>query len=121
MIAKRFRDTTVLVIDEVSMLPGEYFTCLDIAARTARKSDKFMGGMKLLCVGDFGQLPPVDKEGNGRFCFETVSWRKGIKDVVTLDRPFRQSVGGFFELLQRVRVGNMRKGDWDMLNGAVGR
>lgn len=76
--AARIKSTDVLVIDEVSMLPAYFLSNLDLACKTARrKFDAPFGGLQVILVGDFLQLPPVDKheldrDGNEidcRYCF----------------------------------------------------
>jgi PIF1-like helicase len=58
---QRWRSTDVLVIDEISMMDSVLFTNLEAIARSIRKTDTPWGGMQLILVGDFFQLPPVIK------------------------------------------------------------
>lgn len=48
-----------IIFDEISMLNGRMLTALDQIARIARNIDKPFGGIRLVAVGDFHQLPPV--------------------------------------------------------------
>ena len=60
-----------LVIDEISMIDGEYFDKLEGVARAVKKSKKPFGGIQLILCGDFLQLPPVGKDGRQeKFCFQ---------------------------------------------------
>jgi ATP-dependent DNA helicase PIF1 len=69
----------VLIIDEVSMLDGELFDKLEEVARTVRASVRIFGGIQLICVGDFFQLPPVGMKNSGSsFAFEASSWKRVI-------------------------------------------
>ena len=53
----------MLVIDEVSMLSGDTLEAIDSACRAARDVwHKPFGGLQVVLVGDFFQLPPVIKE-----------------------------------------------------------
>ena len=61
------------VIDEVSMLDGDLFTKLDAIAQSIRSNTRPFGGLQLILVGDFYQLPPVNVKEHG-FCFECDSW-----------------------------------------------
>ena len=54
--------TDILVIDEISMLPGYLFTRLDALLKFMRRSKQPFGGIQLVVMGDFMQLPPVDKQ-----------------------------------------------------------
>ncbi len=60
-IAKRVRRTKVLIIDEVSMLPTETLSMIDAICRAIRESQEPFGGMQVVLVGDFFQLPPIVK------------------------------------------------------------
>ena len=66
-LLRRWKETDVLVIDEVSMLSKELFEKVDSLARLVRgKKESPFGGMQLVVCGDFLQLPPV----NGDFAFK---------------------------------------------------
>ena len=59
-LAKRWKETALWVIDEVSMLSPVIFVLLDRMARALRSEpSKSFGGITMLFVGDFFQLPPV--------------------------------------------------------------
>ena len=49
----------MLIIDEISMLDITIFELLDQLTKSIRKSDEPFGGIQLIVVGDFLQLPPV--------------------------------------------------------------
>ena len=48
-----------LIIDEVSMLRADVLDAMDQHLKVARKSSRPFGGVQMLLVGDFYQLPPV--------------------------------------------------------------
>ena len=58
-IAKRLRDTDVLVIDEISMMENEHFERLNQIMKSVREDRRAFGGVQLIVTGDFCQLPPV--------------------------------------------------------------
>ena len=67
-----------LIIDEISMLPSYFLTNLDLLLRVVRKSEEAFGGVQIVFVGDFLQLPPVVKKGeknllgqplDGSYCY----------------------------------------------------
>ena len=57
--AKRWRRTALLVVDEVSMLSAQLLDELETVARLVRRNERPFGGIAVVAVGDFGQLPPV--------------------------------------------------------------
>ena len=63
-----WRSKQVLIIDEISMMSKKIFNLLNIIAKTTRQNDKPFGNMQVVFLGDFYQLPPVnksdDKDGN---------------------------------------------------------
>ena len=61
-LVRRVRGTAVLIIDEVSMLDARTLGMVDRAVRTLRGSERPFGGLQVVFVGDFFQLPPVNKE-----------------------------------------------------------
>lgn len=69
--AVHWRRCKVLLVDEISMVDGEFFDKLEAVARAVRKNKKPFGGIQLVLCGDFLQLPPVTKDGHKRvFCFQ---------------------------------------------------
>mmetsp|Transcript_129189 Transcript_129189/g.251543 ORF Transcript_129189/g.251543 Transcript_129189/m.251543 type:complete len:580 (+) Transcript_129189:77-1816(+) len=54
-----WRNLKALIIDEVSMLSGEFFDQFEKQIRELRDNDQPFGGLQLVLVGDFAQLPPV--------------------------------------------------------------
>ena len=59
-VRTRIDNTETLIIDEISMVSSETFDRMDRLAKAAReKPDKPFGGMQVIVLGDFCQLPPV--------------------------------------------------------------
>jgi ATP-dependent DNA helicase PIF1 len=101
------RKTERLAIDEVSMIPAELFDKFDEVLRMVRKCDKPFGGIQIISVGDFCQLPPVAKDGQvARFAFESKSWQAADFKVFLLTEIVRQKDEEFAGILSRVRVGD---------------
>jgi ATP-dependent DNA helicase PIF1 len=53
-----WKQASVLVLDEISMLSAELFDLLDFIGKSVRQSDRPFGGLQLILCGDFLQLPP---------------------------------------------------------------
>jgi len=100
---KRWRDTQVLIIDEISMMDAALFSLLDEVGRTARKFDKPFGGLQLILCGDFLQLPPVETSG---FAFEAKVWAEaGLRTAELTTAVRQQGDKAFLGILSEVRVG----------------
>lgn len=121
-IAKRVLATQILIIDEVSMLGGETLLMVDAVCREIRKDHRPFGGMQVVLVGDFFQLPPVSKEsewerqksGNlweearpGRFAFSGEAWARLDPLVCYLSEQHRQEDATFLAILTAIRHGEV--------------
>jgi len=60
-LVKRIRRAKALVIDEVSMLGPETFSMVEAVCRDIRQNNDAFGGLQVILVGDFFQLPPIIK------------------------------------------------------------
>jgi ATP-dependent DNA helicase PIF1 len=96
--------TQTLIIDEISMMSPELFTKLENVARIVRKDVRPFGGIQLILVGDFLQLPVV---GTDKLCFESPVWDKCITKVVSLTEIVRQKDSQFQKCLNEVRVNKL--------------
>jgi hypothetical protein len=109
-----------IVIDEISMVRADLFTCMDQQLRRIRRLNQPFGGLQVIVVGDFYQLPPVltpkdkhwyEKEGfTSPFAFSTESWSAADFVHVELDQIMRQSDEQMISNLMKIR----RKADgWE--------
>jgi ATP-dependent DNA helicase PIF1 len=103
---QRWRKCQALIIDEVSMLDGQFFDLLEAVARKVRGNSRPFGGIQLILSGDFHQLPPVVKDQLlRRFAFESESWQRCIHASVQLTKVFRQNDREFIDILAEIRAG----------------
>lgn len=113
-IKQRWKTIDTLIIDEISMLSPELFDKLETVARNIRNGysrNNFQielvdgppfGGIQLILVGDFLQLPVV---GSDNFCFEAKTWNICVEHVVQLTEIIRQTDKEFQEVLNDIRYG----------------
>ena len=115
-IAKRVRRAKVLIIDEVSMLPPKTLSMVDAICREIKQSSEPFGGIQVVWVGDFFQLPPVIKkvavnntpttlieEPSCRFAYDSPAWERANPIVCYLTEQYRQDDRDFLALLSAIR------------------
>lgn len=106
-VVRRVQKTTVLIIDEVSMLSANVLSMVEEVVRTIRHDTRAFGGMQVVLVGDFFQLPPVSRS-TPEFAFTADAWRRLNPVVCYLSEQHRQEDPDFLELLSAIRGGT-----WD--------
>ncbi len=128
-LARRIQAAHVLVIDEVSMLAAHTLEAVDAVCRGIRHSTEPFGGLQLVLVGDFFQLPPVQKrdfskEGEGGmfpslrspsfggqgaalFAFQSGAWRRANLTTCYLSEQHRQEDPIFLQALTAIRRGDI--------------
>lgn len=106
-VARRIRKTAVLVIDEVSMIDGSVLESVDAVCRAVKQVERPFGGIQVVLVGDFFQLPPVSQEwaGPAQFAFESPVWNRLRLIVCYLSEQHRQADKIFLEILSALRKG----------------
>ena len=109
-LVSRFLNTDVLVIDEVSMLSGNFLSMLDTLARELRRDHRPFGGIQMVLVGDMFQLPPVSRSSSGfDFAHESLAWKDLDPLVCYLDEQHRQGDDGLLAVLEAMRRGNLNE------------
>lgn len=100
--AKNWRECDLLIIDEISMMSPDLFDKLEAIARNIRRSQRVFGGLQVILVGDFLQLPSVKTDV---LCFKAQSWSKVVSKTVYLKQNMRQNDKEFQQILSEVRLG----------------
>lgn len=119
-LMKRLAKVDGVVIDEISMIPGEALCAAEFLAQAARESTLPWGGMRVIAVGDFGQLPPVTMPGKKRdWCFLHEVWKK--TNFITHELKYNQRVkeSEYLEVLHQVRSGKVNDTVRNFLNSRV--
>jgi ATP-dependent DNA helicase PIF1 len=124
---KNWRTTSILVVDEVSMMSYKLIHLLDKIGRAVRGADHLpFGGIQLIFTGDFFQLPPVgDKEDpeSSKFCFESELWDEIFDRInqIQLKKIFRQKDEEYATILNQIREGRITRKSCNRLYEQVGR
>lgn len=114
----KWQRTKVLIIDEVSMMNSIFFELIEEVARLVRGNDNPFGGMQVVLLGDFYQLPPVGKDCS--FCFESKRWKEVISESVILHEVMRQKDPIFQKVLSEVRVNKLSDETINIIQSRVG-
>jgi ATP-dependent DNA helicase PIF1 len=107
---KNWRETDVLIIDEVSMMSQKVFEILEKLGKLMRNKKLPFGGLQVVFCGDFFQLPPIsDNEDplSGNYCFESPLWTSVFDKTchIELKTIFRQKDTSYKFILSQIRIG----------------
>ena len=138
---KQILNCKILAIDEISMLNIETFEYVDEVLKIIRESVEPFGGIQVIFIGDFYQLPPVEGVNEGvkdgvnntlinefgvdlstdincnqrRFCFDSPLWEKFDLKNVILKQNYRQSEKDFINALSHMRTNCLNNDDIKLL------
>ena len=96
--------TKILIIDEISMLDGDTLDFLNKVSQQIRNNNQPFGGIQLVLVGDFYQLPPVNSD---TFAFQSTIWEELIDYTIILKDIYRQEDSELTYILNKVRIGSI--------------
>lgn len=116
----------LLIIDEISMVRSDVLDVIDKILRVFRKKPHFpFGGVQVILIGDTFQLPPIAnrEEWNILSQFYKTPFFFSAKVIETekplyieLKKIYRQNEQEFIDLLNRVRVNQVKPIDFQTLN-----
>ena len=121
-IVKRVKRSSVLIIDEISMLSAQTLSMIDTVCKEIKADQKPFGGMQIVFVGDFFQLPPVNKKyaddledrellnesikprNSGiKFAYDSSAFKNTNPLICYLTEQHRQDDDGFLSVLSAIR------------------
>ena len=112
MKLKSLKKLKTLIIDEVSMMNNELLELINSLFQMINNNDKPFGGIQLIMVGDFHQLPPV----NGNYCFTSPIWENLNMSIVILNELIRQKDDNLLqEILEEIRNNCLSDKSYDIL------
>lgn len=117
---KDIRKTDILIIDEISMMHDYNLDMVDKAMRIIRENDSPFGGIQVILVGDFFQLPPVKQGGSGKFVVFSKVWKQMNVKVCYLEEQFRQDDAQLQDILNAMRDGTLNQKHVNLLKGRIG-
>lgn len=110
-VARRIAKARVLIIDEVSMLSGSVLSMAERVVREIKRNHLPFGGMQVVLVGDFFQLPPISKTGTPDFAFMGSAWRALNPLTLYLSEQHRTEDPKFLDVLTNIRKGETDPND----------
>lgn len=109
-----WKKVDLVVIDEVSMLRADILDGIDLVLRKAQDSREPFGGVRLLLVGDFFQLPPViphhehqilaQRGYSGPYAYNSNVLENYPPVHFELSKVYRQRDADFVNILSDLRV-----------------
>lgn len=129
-LAQRLQGVNVLVVDEISMLTGDYLEMMSRwlgYARQKRRGQPMtpFGGVQVIFCGDFLQLPPVQtrtgRQATHLYAFEHPVWPEAAITPFVLRENFRQADADFVQHLLAIREGAVPQPARDFFKPCVGR
>lgn len=119
-ITRRFKETEILIIDEISMLDADRLDLLEKLIRLGRGKREPFGGMQIVLCGDFFQLPPVTKGIEPvSFVYKSSAWNNMDLKVCYLHGQYRQEDKELITILNAIRGASVNDAIVHRLNGLV--
>lgn len=118
---KRVRGTEVLVVDEISMMAGRHLDFLNYWLKRIRECQEPFGGLQVIFLGDFLQLPPVrtDQTKPYDWAFLSEAWKEADFKTIKLEKVRRQNDRPFIDMLSGFRIGKMKPRDSQLLKSTL--
>ena len=106
---KNITKAKVLILDEISMISAPPLDMIDRVVKMIRRDGRPFGGLQVVLVGDFFQLPPImssqDAQSNKRFAFASKAWKELNLAICYLHTQHRQDDDDFTLVLNELRKG----------------
>jgi ATP-dependent DNA helicase PIF1 len=105
-VVRRLKKIKGFIVDEVSMLSGATLRAAEVISRRVRSSDLPWGGLRVVAVGDFAQLPPVERSNTVRgWAFLDPVWEWSSFENCFLETQTRCQDEEYMRILAKVREG----------------
>ena len=122
------KNLQTIIVDEASMLRRDQFELMDVILSYLKDNPLAFGGVQMVLVGDFFQLPPVVPNSDSMiyqdlkepFCFQSDLWSQANFQSFNLTTNYRQGEGEFLDALEQIRIGNVTPEIEKMLDSRVG-
>jgi ATP-dependent DNA helicase PIF1 len=108
-VVRRLKKISGFIVDEVSMLSGPTLRAAEIICRRVRDSELPWGGLRVVAVGDFAQLPPVERSTSQTrgWAFLDQVWQWSSFEMHYLETQTRCRDEEYMKILSRIREGEV--------------
>ncbi|OGI72695.1 hypothetical protein A3J61_00180 [Candidatus Nomurabacteria bacterium RIFCSPHIGHO2_02_FULL_38_15] len=113
-VVRRISRTKVLIIDEVSMLGPGMLDMVSAVCSEIKQNPQPFGGMQVIFVGDFFQLPPVKETV---FAYSSPAWARVLPIVCYLHEQHRQDDHVFLNILSAIRRNEFNEDHFKHIEG----
>lgn len=103
-VSKMWRESNILIIEEISMLDTDYFEKMSQVIADVRGNINPFGGIQVILCGDMLQLPAINCKN---MIFEGNVWKNLKMKNLLLTTIVRQQDKEFISILQELRFGKM--------------
>ena len=116
----RFEKVKVLVIDEISMLSGNFLDNLDRVCRSFKRNpEKAFGGIQVVLCGDLFQLPPISRNETVDMVIDSNVWKNMSLVMCYLTEQHRQEDSKFLDILNAMRAGTITRDHMNTLEARI--
>lgn len=115
-LKSRLRKAETIIIDEISMISAEALDCAERIARALRESSEAWGGLRVIAVGDFAQLPPVSRRLQKDWAFLGEAWARSQFENICLRECMRTEEAHYLRVLEQIRWGEISQEVEDFLD-----
>lgn len=116
----RLKKTEGFILDEVSMIPKDAFETAEKICRLLKNENEPWGGLRVICVGDFAQLPPVTqgfhRSQKKPWAFLSSTWRWSQFQPALLRANIRVKDPTYIKWLSQVRENKLSPELFDFLD-----
>ncbi len=128
----RYDKAKVLIIDEVSMLSGNFLDNLDRICRSFKRApEKPFGGIQIILSGDLFQLPPIPPRPSGtppwqggdtssnNMVVDSLAWKNMNLAICYITEQHRQDDDAFTDILNAIRANTINDHHLDTLQERI--
>lgn len=119
-VVNRIKKIKGFILDEISMMSVEALVAADQICRYIFESSLPWGGIRVIFMGDFFQLPPVTPHKNKKeWIFNHPIWKETQLIPIYLQTIVRTIDEKFLQILNQIRIGNLNNDVIDFLNSKM--